>query len=466
MDIYITRSGRNSAENNLQHSVIAELSQVCGPVKFKSLERTYPFSESQNTNVPWSTIFSQFKRIRNDCGISSSDIVILLMEESNENNYFSACDPDGSNNIFIHTDEWDKYIQCDRVYPVAHQVIENIIEILMTRGTLSIEDIAHDSPIGCINDMCWNKEDIRFKLRTGDICSKCQDILYQNKVTPSVIDQLYCLIGKLRANMIEMHIHSNSEYTTPFPFPIAIRKRILTQSLQSREGFFYMLDYFDSLVRCTVIVCGKMLPPSISDVFFAEQELNEKPSLGHWVAALKKLQKDPYRKELSSLESFFPNLEKLSKEVDQKEIVRLRNENYGHSYTRTDNNEYQTLLNKYLPVIQEIENYLLPLYHSIQMHYIRSMDQPHPGKYILQTDDLTGDHPVFSEKEISYTSDSCSPLTKQVSIYSSDGQWYSLDPFIQYTKCPMCDNKERVLIANGVKFLNPYRGHIVKLQEK
>jgi hypothetical protein len=66
--------------------------------------------------------------------LQKEDFVILLTEVANEKNWFSALDPDNLYNGFVHTDDWEHYIDCQPQFPIAYEVIAQILHHYSIKG--------------------------------------------------------------------------------------------------------------------------------------------------------------------------------------------------------------------------------------------------------------------------------------------------------------------------------------------
>ena len=130
------------------------------------------FEIEQQEALSWDELFSVCSFYRNHFKIDKEDFVVLLTKRCNKLNWFSH--NDSSRNVFIHTANWDKYINVHHKYPVAYQVIENVMQSLMN-VTLEVfpSQYIHEKPRGCMNDFCEDKEQIILKLQTANICAVC-----------------------------------------------------------------------------------------------------------------------------------------------------------------------------------------------------------------------------------------------------------------------------------------------------
>ena len=59
---------------------------------------------------------------------------------------------DKQQNVFIHTADWETFIPGDPKYPVAYQVISNVLQLQMSDDLAQKEDCLHEVAIGCMND--------------------------------------------------------------------------------------------------------------------------------------------------------------------------------------------------------------------------------------------------------------------------------------------------------------------------
>jgi hypothetical protein len=147
---------------------------------------------------------------RNLNGINKNDFVIFLTTQRDSENWFSACLQDWEKNIFVSTIEWkeDCIIEIEKIeYPIAYQIIENLFQYLTSNNFQEYCSLGHET-IGCINDMCENKTDIIFKLRTADICRKCQS-LAEKRIETNYYDQMIEILENIRFQFL----HNKRNFT-------------------------------------------------------------------------------------------------------------------------------------------------------------------------------------------------------------------------------------------------------------
>ena len=116
--------------------------------------------------------------------IKKDDYVVMVTSIPNHKDWFSAFQ---EKSIFIYGREWEYYTKHDDRFGIAYEVVENIFQ---SQIELNINDVDNDPnihipSIGCIDDMCMDKVDVMFKLRTADICDSCIDRALEKKSKPS-----------------------------------------------------------------------------------------------------------------------------------------------------------------------------------------------------------------------------------------------------------------------------------------
>ncbi len=142
------------------------------PFQYSSNQEKVPFMKGAKFPLSWRELFFLCEEYRSDNQIPEDDFVILLTDRKNALNWFSASD--GTRNVFIHTAEWEHYTTLAIEYPIAHQIAENIFQVLMNVDLVNIPNKYVHAPFkGCINDVCMNKFEVIAKLKSGSICYDC-----------------------------------------------------------------------------------------------------------------------------------------------------------------------------------------------------------------------------------------------------------------------------------------------------
>ncbi len=151
--------------------------------------------ESLVTREKYWEICDRFRDLKK---VPETDLVLLITPNNEERNYFSYFNGK-SKNIFVVGANWDKYTEAEKQFPIAHQIIENILQCL---SGFDDSKYAHKKSIGCLNDQCYRKEDIILKLRCADICSECIDQFIKGGVSNSLIFQSLKFLQDIRSGFL------------------------------------------------------------------------------------------------------------------------------------------------------------------------------------------------------------------------------------------------------------------------
>ena len=162
--------------------------------------RSFSFPFLRKT-TKWTTIFDKCNTYRLYNNIPDNEFVILLTEVSNTNNWFASLDEKMPFNGFIHTADWNHFIKCQDSFPIAFEVIALVLQKHMFNDYNEARSSVHLDPIGCVNDMCLEKKDIKLKLRTADICPDCMNKL-KGKLSFAEINQALNIMESLRVKML------------------------------------------------------------------------------------------------------------------------------------------------------------------------------------------------------------------------------------------------------------------------
>ena len=199
-----------------------------GPVYSKSLERrTWNFPHLRLA-ARWRDFFSQIRLFRQRKAIPEKEFLILLTPIANQKNWFATLDDSNPYNGFVHTDEWEHFIDCDPALPIAFEVMSLALQKNIFKDFEEVIALTHERSIGCVSDLCMKKSDIILKMRTADICSACMERVEKNLSTPEIHHAL-SILESLRVKML---FAQNFRQNSP-PSKLVIR----------RGGRIYLPDY-------------------------------------------------------------------------------------------------------------------------------------------------------------------------------------------------------------------------------
>ncbi|MEI8110217.1 MAG: hypothetical protein WCH59_04430 [Chitinophagia bacterium] len=163
--------------------------------------RKINFEEDGGNPLSWLELFSLCEFYRNTFKIRNNDYVVLLTLRKNALNWFSHFDE--NKNIFVHTGDWEYYTKAPQKFPVAYQVVENVMQHLMSLDSEQIPNPnIHIEPLGCMNDFCQNKQQVILKLRTGDICHDCLSKMQEENVDDEIVNQAIGIFEVIRTQLL------------------------------------------------------------------------------------------------------------------------------------------------------------------------------------------------------------------------------------------------------------------------
>ena len=163
------------ANKELGEEVMKLLKKSKGPLSYKT--SSLEIKEDTHSVVEFEYLFDICKNFRENSNavkpysVKPKDFVILLTPKPNMKSWFSA--PDFNNNIFVHTDGWEEYCEQQPKFPIAHEIISNIVHSKLFENNEDLLEGVHSDTLGCINDFCDNKKHVIKKLESGNVCKDC-----------------------------------------------------------------------------------------------------------------------------------------------------------------------------------------------------------------------------------------------------------------------------------------------------
>jgi hypothetical protein len=182
--------------------LIYENKKIILDKEFQSYNYVPPEFPHKQKVATWEQLFNKAQDYRVRHKIPEKELVILLTNTSNENNWFATLDPRKPINGFIHCKDWPYYIQCPEEFPIAYEVVALALRRNLYQFPKDLMKMVHQHPKGCLNDFCENKKDIILKLRTGDICKECMESLIQFQIPRTEINHSLDLFARFRERML------------------------------------------------------------------------------------------------------------------------------------------------------------------------------------------------------------------------------------------------------------------------
>ena len=173
--------------------------QIVTAIKCNLIEyRDFPL---ERETVTWKSLFNKANEYRGLNHIANDEFVFILTDIANKQNWFACLDEKMPYNGFIHTGDWDYYINCSPAFPIAYEVVALVLQKHIFDGLYDIRIKVHENPIGCVSDLCLHKSQIILKLRTGDVCESCLEKI-QGKMSVPEIHHALQIMSSLRDKML------------------------------------------------------------------------------------------------------------------------------------------------------------------------------------------------------------------------------------------------------------------------
>lgn len=460
MKIRITRTLK--LHQTILKKVVAELLPINGTMTFIEERNPLMFQEDE---FEWDTFFDKCSEYRLLNKFIENDFLIVLTELRNNANWFSSFSMTGERTIFIHASDWENYIYAEPEFPIAYEVVANVLQSLLFKKLGDdVFKYVHGDPIGCINDMCGWKPDITFKLRTGDICPDCLSV-FSTIIQKDIIEHSISIFESLRKRMLfNKSWQKPMSFEENLPFTIAITKRKLGTTLEPFRKMLMLIDHFDSIVRTTVLMlAGLTQTKQQMDEFLKERNLHHLPSLGNWVdalAALAKLNAQNFP-ELQLPRDFSTKVQQVVQLANDNKITYIRNEKRGHGYIDCQDSNYKELFSQCIAAVENIEQLLSPLFYRFNYYHTINLKRTEGNKFKVIVHLLSGSNPAFIEKEITTEFEKIEdlPIEDRFYLVTPDlKKWIDLNPYFKYGECNVCHHN-RLLVYDGIYMLDPYIGH-------
>lgn len=188
-------------------------------------------------------------------GFDSSEYKILITSDPFDDNWFSH---EGHNFSVITTDSWSSHFAPPSV---KAYLLYQIAQALLTFSADMIEEVflsqmAHEETIGCVNDMCMYKKDIRIGISAGYICPSCRTTYLQYGVSEARLQAVEAVLAAARSEAI----------AKPISFlPVADEKRIFIVHGHN-EACLKMLEAYLREIGLTPVILKKLARNGIDNI--------------------------------------------------------------------------------------------------------------------------------------------------------------------------------------------------------
>jgi len=416
-----------------------------GPIALEKPRGGLSLPLDSDGELPWAAGFEYLRHLRSVTGAGPADFVILLTKSPNENNWFCVNDPNSPRNAFAHVDDFSWILPSPPHVFAAQWVLESVFDGLLTEHGLRLEDVAHETPRGCFADLCGSKEDLRLKMKTGDICGDCIGLMQSTGLPEGLIEQAARLLQSTRATAINVSSYlETARNFDGWPFPVAVTRHKAIQATEPIQRFFLLLDHFDSLIRYFYL--------SHQILGGSQPVIAAKPSLGTWLGYL------------ASSTGLEPDFRQIVRIAESEKIVQLRNERRGHGYVSMQAESYEHESKQLEIALAQIEEKLALHFSNHQLVYIKSVALEEGGDRV-KGDKLVSSHlihPSFTAK-VGNAREAGVEAEKRVYLYTPRTKKFrSIHPHICVDNCPLC-NHSRVLVTDGEnRYIDVFIGHRIE----
>ncbi len=135
--------------------------------------------------------------------ISKDELVILLTNHKNTSNFLGYPSKD-MKNVFIQVSEWKNILGdgLDETLPIVYEIAAWVLRSLLFKELGDMRTHILPKTFGCVMDMCKDKRDFSFKIRTGDIRPEVIALIGERNINPAYINQLISIFEKIRSGVL------------------------------------------------------------------------------------------------------------------------------------------------------------------------------------------------------------------------------------------------------------------------
>lgn len=438
------------------NSIIAQMNEVQNEIYFQYI-KVAPKLISENSIVKWEDGFQVIQDLQASKNLEKN--VIGIVDIPIENNWFSVTDKDISKSV-ITTYGWDIISHLNLESYLVMEITENLLEQVVCYPDYSF---THEPPIGCVSDMCMYKTDLNLKILTAYICPSCMSIINEkiNNKMLTAFQLLFDLSRNYAFNKIKTEITIQEDKLI---FPVAVYYRKLKGEPDIEKKFSLLLDLFDVIVRSSGIMLSARAKELDNNYnLIVESKI---PSLGDWVTCFDQSLKRLIELNDNFYSSFYPSLKDASQLIARENLVKLRNDTKGHSFSLTPH-EVNQYLQIYSPIINSL---LIILYKFLSLRMTRTIKLKHIRNvgYEYSSYNMNTSNPIFEKKEFSIK-----PLENKREILETEDEiiifnekltdYVSLYPYLIHGNCPTCGQPKILIIDYENKYLDIQMGHRIEL---
>lgn len=152
---------------------------------------------------PISWFFDKCNEFRKQEDSGHGEMVLLLTDIPNHNNFFNGIDFETGLNMMVQTSGWDLYFpDTDECYPVVYHIAASVLIIKWFNDEVEAKEQLNLMPKGCMMDFCRQKSDVKLKILTADISEVAIKSILDKNVDPNLLNQVLRIFEGVRNGIL------------------------------------------------------------------------------------------------------------------------------------------------------------------------------------------------------------------------------------------------------------------------
>jgi hypothetical protein len=381
-----------------------------------------------------------------------------------ENNWFSRSIA-GKGVTFMTTWSWEYISHIPVEAFIAYGMIRNLVETLLVRNQADQEwfykEVVHTGETrGCLSDMCVDKPQMSFKMRSAYICADCLTVL-RGRLPVETIDAVISMLETVRLAALwrrEQKVGLNVFYLPiakqvdeKYPFPIAYCLRVMRSEQLYTRKWLHMYDLYRLCVKyltfCLLADRQQSGMPRSKEIDLSRLAFAQDGQWGWMAFALaEELQRREDRTFFVKFSKSFDSERLEAARSASKSLVKTRNEQIqGHGFTPPEP-VCQEACERHFADLKTLLNFIKPL-ASYELFAPAGAVQPTGAKWRWGGKRMMGSNPVFHVEEQVTTSHPSSGCV----LLKGNGDLLSLHPWLLLNYCPVC-YREMVFLYDRLEF--------------
>ena len=205
LEVFLYRSPE-VAFSTLQE-VCALMQTIKGPIKFRMLEREDEMQKQTRSSLKnlrvksWKELFQEVREYKIENELNKAFMVFQLTNHPNEYGFYAAVDEKTKSLGFINGAYHDLFPDSTLRYPIAFNIVAMLLLSRLLDKYNELDQLIHQTPRGCLMDWASDRKELLFKMRTGDLCEDCLQVLKAKKLDPNYTQQLFQFLDAFSQQM-------------------------------------------------------------------------------------------------------------------------------------------------------------------------------------------------------------------------------------------------------------------------